>query len=452
MADVILIPEVAPQTSLPAKVRTRPAFDWVVRKSSTSFSAKFLMLPENFPILLDDKTGFVCEPVFLWLYESYVELKSVNNWYGVTYAYSDDLKEWFRFLEEIELPWTQANSADLESFCSAMLAVPSPYTGEKYKTTTINRRRTAISEFYKWIRVQEPYRSEKFSTSSLLNPLCKTSKIYAGEVDEKNHVSVILPHQLKNLMSSLGRGPLELEKLFRDYFNSSSTLKVMESSSIRLFVEIALYTGLRLFEINSLSVRHFDSYEDSNLQDTKLYPVSGIRRKGGARRSVDFPGVLIKKIIIYIRSERSYILDKTKSSLSFLFLHPLSAGSRWAGKRISNRKVEREFHDACLRCGLSKSVRVFYKDDARDKEFSVRKSIVPMFVFHDLRHSYAVWTYYSRKKTEVSPWLYIQKQLGHKNLSTTIDIYLDALRFFESVVTDQYMEYLRHGKKEYIKV
>ena len=73
--------------------------------------------------------------------------------------------------------------------------------------------------------------------------------------------------------------------------------------------------------------------------------------------------------------------------------------------------------------------------------WSVVSKLCPLFVVHDLRHTYAVWTYYILKENgEAEPWLYIQAQLGHEDLSTTQDTYLKATGDFEASVSDLYME------------
>ena len=57
----------------------------------------------------------------------------------------------------------------------------------------------------------------------------------------------------------------------------------------------------------------------------------------------------------------------------------------------------------------------------------------PKHSFHDLRHTYAVITYHLEKQNGNSePWKKIQSILGHKNLSTTMDIYLDQVNAFDT--------------------
>ena len=49
----------------------------------------------------------------------------------------------------------------------------------------------------------------------------------------------------------------------------------------------------------------------------------------------------------------------------------------------------------------------------------------PRYRVHDLRHTYAVWTYHIRTSLgDNEPWKWIQSQLGHSTLDTTINTYL----------------------------
>ena len=54
---------------------------------------------------------------------------------------------------------------------------------------------------------------------------------------------------------------------------------------------------------------------------------------------------------------------------------------------------------------------------------------------HDLRHTYAVWSYHILKSLgDPEPWKSIQIQLGHKHIDTTINTYLKYVSLLDEKV------------------
>jgi integrase/recombinase XerC len=177
-------------------------------------------------------------------------------------------------------------------------------------------------------------------------------------------------------------------------------------------------------------------------------PISPLRRyrlrvlgKGGVTRTVKFPGELIIDLKAYVEGERAFIVSHLGEPASdYLILHPTSV-SRYGGKKVSTRTFERGFAAACIRAGLFTNESIEHFSWARDGLDRVEKTTqTPSFVFHDLRHTYAVWTYYKLKKHMAEPWLDIQACLGHKDLKTTLQKYLRCAQDFEARISDAYME------------
>ncbi|SEA87197.1 integrase/recombinase XerC [Variovorax sp. YR216] len=350
-----------------------------------------------------------------------------------------------RFLEEFHIPWHRALKHHLDTFCSTMRATPAPSTGEPYSTNTINRRRIAIILFYEWARVEFGSFGGGVRRDCLMHKECHPKRKLEKLSTEKSHVSVIFPHQARPLVKALGKRPSELAALYSSVpaFERKAPIVHLESSRDRLAVEIALKTGLRLFEVTGLTLSNFNPFKKQTILQTELYQVGNILRKGGRKRSVDFPGALITEILTYIDGERSCICRWTGSKTDRLILNPMRSGFA-RGKPVSRRTIERRFSSACMESGLTKIIQrvrieesggVSTPDDVK----------VPLFVFHDLRHTYTVWTYFARRKSDKAPWVYLQKQLDHAHLSTTTNIYLDSLPQFEQIASDKYMATL-HGK------
>lgn len=423
-------------------MQNQEKFNWVLQRSDTSFSSKFEQLPNGFPILLDYDSGVICEPVLLWLHESYC-LPAPENWFNTVWAYASDAKDWFVFLEEIERPWVEATVADLNMYRSAMRKIKSPTTGKKYATETINRRTAAILQFYKWLRTQHHFKFRRIKPHYLLHDSCAKPNGLEPDADEDKHISVLLPVQARKLLETLGPRPSTIsDKFFRvepGGRRSFADVDVRETSRDRLSADIALRTGLRIFEIHGLTVNHFKRFLNVDVVDTKLYAIGKIKRKGGRWRNVEFFGTTIKEILVYIKCERAYLVKRFNNKSDKLLLNPVGSVN-YSGKPTSKRTIQRRFHDACLKAGLRKS-----EFSPESHIHGANSSEAPLFVFHDLRHTYAIYTYYQRKKTDVAPWMYLQKQLDHGHVQTTIDTYLDASTLFEHIVTDRYMEDLANA-------
>jgi Site-specific recombinase XerD len=109
-------------------------------------------LLEDFPILVDDESGEVNEPVLYFLRNQHVD--GNGKFFGNTvWSYAEDLKDWFRFLDVINVKWTNVRVAHLKSYCAVMERTESPHTGKVYSSNTINRRLATINSFYGWARV-----------------------------------------------------------------------------------------------------------------------------------------------------------------------------------------------------------------------------------------------------------------------------------------------------------
>jgi integrase/recombinase XerC len=214
----------------------------------------------------------------------------------------------------------------------------------------------------------------------------------------------------------------------------------------RLAPHIAVTTGLRIGEVVKLNIDKFRRLGNiADIVSTEVYKIN-IFGKGRKWRTVSFSGDLIIEILTYIQTERAYIEYYSKIRSQALLLNPLFVGSR-KGRRISVRTLQRRFASACLQEGLSTiEDRLSYSKDSTGLLHSHPKTkVCPLFVFHDLRHTFSVWTYHSRKHFDPAPWLHIQRELGHADIRTTTNRYLKAVNEIEPMVSDGLIKYL-NGK------
>lgn len=79
-----------------------------------------------------------------------------------------------------------------------------------------------------------------------------------------------------------------------------------------------------------------------------------------------------------------------------------------------------------------------------DADTSRRKEFVADLSTHDLRHTYAVWTYLILKAGgDPNPWIFIQSQLGHRSSETTISVYLRMSIMFENSLGQSLADYVK---------
>ncbi len=425
-------------------------FNWILRESTTGFSDLFKCLPDKFPILLDEDSGIICEPVFLWLYDYKLD-NSTTDVKNTLWAYANDAKQWFMFLEAAKKSWITATKADLNKYCEVMRGIKSPETEETYATNTINRRRISVIQFYKWAKTQLGIKVKGLVVNNLLHLGCRLKSKFEKNPTDQHLISVMLPLEARALRVQLGKAPSELKEMFLELSSNGQKIftksDVKVSSRDRLHVEIALLTGLRIQEVTRLKITQFARFHGREISETQMYGIEKVLRKGGNRATVDFPGMLLLQILDYIDFERNYLKTRFGGSSTLLFLNPSNAG-KFAGMPTSARTIERAFHAACVAAKLVKStLHTIPVNDAGGNVVTPANTAfvmvdAPTFVYHDLRHTFAVWTYHTKRKSESNPWLSVQKALGHKHLSTTINTYLRFTGWFENEVTDRYMESL----------
>ena len=329
-----------------------------------------------------------------------------------------------------------------------MRATISPETGRNYATRTIDRRVSTVVSLYKWA-IRSPYRAlfAEGVVAEIESIIRNRNDLDQDlDADEQQHVSLIQPAQARHILHCAGPTPREMcakEYLRRCTQNPElSEIIALGSSRNRLAMDIALGAGLRVSEVCGLGLMQFESFLGREpLAETEVVQIA-VKGKGSKTRNVDFSGSLINEIAEYVKSERAGVILLTgRNDTKALLVNSLSA-NRNAGARTSVRTLERAFSSACVEVGCSKTATLSKLDDDGSILALVQKT-VPLFVFHDLRHSFAIWTYYGRKRAgDSEPWMYIQKQLGHAHLTTTLKIYLSAAQDFEAHISDMAVKHL----------
>ncbi|AJY41867.1 site-specific integrase [Burkholderia humptydooensis] len=448
--------------------------EWVVRKVKELSDTKSKresdlqtvigrLLPTGFPFVVDDISGAISELILFYLYEKHFKEKASVLVINKLVAYAFDCKDWLNFLDCFEIIWHQATLEDLERYVGVMNAVISPSSGEAYHNSTPRRRVSTIEGLYQWAREKVIY-DGPLPKNALLWPIDGSSSNEEGtsrnkvtvsltaEEDEPVHVMEL--EQARCIMKKLGPLPREVivnrENVLFD--STDEAIRVMRldvrSSRDRLAAEYGLNSGLRISEIRGMNCNLFNGYKTESVEPNKHYKF-WVVGKGRKRRRVDVPGWLIQETLTYMECERSLIVSSVgiAANANALFLNPVITRQH-AGKRVSVRTLERQFAKACVetgQCVLEERTSIKQRGSVVEEKTFYQET--PLFVFHDLRHTYAVWTYYARKRAgDLEPWAYIQARLGHKHLTTTMNRYLKAAGDFEAAVSDAFM---RHINEKY---
>lgn len=437
------------------------ATEWVVRttrgrRQTANQPARRHLLPEGFPFVVDDVTGVVSELVLLYLYEEHYKRRSFIFVPNKLLAYAYDCKDWLAHLDFTGITWHQATVTDLSFYCGVLRATVSPTTGKAYSNLTIRRRKSTIEGLYAWAR-QAGLAPDVIPNEALLFPIVGTSTHDSEETretveipqtaDDCGPIRVMAHEQSVSILNALGPLP-SVRDATAPIREDLDVLATRHTSRDRLAAEYALNVGLRVSEVRGLSVNNFAAYRAEDIDPVRNYQLE-IIGKGRRQRTTLIPGWLIGETLKYIKGERSEIVSLCKSGTdpSALLLNPAST-TRYAGGRVSVRTLERQFESACMRAGQ-------YTDESRTLVEHTEGGIaqraflkrVARFVFHDLRHTYAVWTYYARKASgDSEPWLFIQARLGHAHLSTTLNTYLAAADTFEATVSDMFSRYINEKR------
>jgi integrase len=158
-----------------------------------------------------------------------------------------------------------------------------------------------------------------------------------------------------------------------------------------LILLVLAFTGLRLGEALALRLRHID-FTGKALTVSETFKRGKFgSTKSGRMRKVDLPELLVAELREYaVRSRNEMLKSGSGEEADLLFRDP-DLRNR---KPYSQRKIQTTLKKVCKLAGLR-----------------VRNP-------HDLRHTYATILLMAHQ----SP-AYVQKQLGHSSIKTTVDIY-----------------------------
>lgn len=382
------------------------------------------------PYIVDHPTMRIVEEQSCFLREHYIESgarRSRCTWIAAAHH----ILAWTELTQQMGIDWRDASRETLLTYRDLLLGGISPKRNQPYSNTTVRNYLLTVIAFYRFASKKGWY-----SGALHLDDDLPSSRFRALDRDMLAHTrnrataprsNDLLPRRVENLdgvrpftVSDWRRfvqvlGPLPSERQGSGAFASRD----------RLICEIAVRTGLRLAELRSLRAEQFIDLT-LPVEAPNAHQVVTIKGKRGTIRPVMFPNRLVQEIKLYIQFERARAVEGrvTKHEPKELFVS--GASYRTPGRPLTPRRYEQIVEDGCRKAGLMK--RVQKRDANTDRESEVS---VPLHTFHELRHTYAVWTYSAEKMAgNPEPWKRIQIQLGHKHLQTTTDTYLRLVEVF----------------------
>lgn len=368
-----------------------------------------------------------------FLREHYVKTggrSSPDTW--ATAAYS--LASWFDYLAAVGVTdWRLASKDDVTAYRESYEEAISPKTGMAYAGGTIGNRISTISAFYKYAGEVRWYEGDILAEISEDAP--ESRDLDSDELAHTRHkrrvriVSKLAPRRRPNRRLVRPLFDVELRAFLpelgpRPSERPSGDLRPCRD---RLLGDLGIFVGLRNDEIHQLTTYQFLSmHPDPNapVAEQSLTVIG----KGRKPRSVAIPNWLVLDALAYIEGERAAMMSIARRKKRKLSAQLLVAGSdsNSPGRPLTHRRLQQIVEEACIRAGI---VEIVERTDPDTNEIiAVKKA---KHCVHDLRHTYTVLTYHAEKALgNENPWKKIQAQLGHENVTTTINIYGKHVEIF----------------------
>lgn len=390
-------------------------------------------IPRDFPLIIDDTNGMVCQPCHFYLYDRYVNNVKGTFVKETVNSYARDLRQWMEYLTEFSVPWNEATEFHLQAYVDVMEVTVSPHTKRDYREKTKTHHKGVIEGMYRWMGDRYPWLFPRSGQLYLHTPRSHpvSVKVSKDDFGQSARTVFLQRDEAASLFNALGRLPCSGQSVPFDANGPTEWRSVM-----RLAGETAINAGLRLAELVGLKLQQFEQFRARKVAPNSAATIQ-VFGKGRKVRGVHFHGVLLEWILNYIDGERALALDGAPEHGKLL----VNASGHRRGQPLSKRTIQRAFAKACITVGLIKTGTVRHPVEDDWSELTDNIELRPKFTFHALRHTFAIWTYYARKAAgDSEPWMYIQGQLGHSELITTLKTYLDAVRDFEPYVSDVLMK------------
>ncbi|MEC2074314.1 MULTISPECIES: tyrosine-type recombinase/integrase [Bacillaceae] len=335
-------------------------------------------------MLLDDK-GLLVLPVMKYI--KYLDTRGKSPNTQKTYCYA--LKEYFTFLEDVNLGYKDVRLEDLVDFIAWLRnpyginkAVPLQPTEARKKENTINLILTAVNGFYDYL-----YRNEELDKAMVdlvtKEQLFKGAKrayrdfLYHVNQNSPSHKNVLRVKKRKVKLKVLSK--MEVEMLY----NGATNIRD------KLLIQTLYETGLRIGELLSLFIEDF-IFDHKGGHRIKL--VDRGELENGAKLKTSEREIYVSQSLMDLLDDYLYeVIDDLDIDTNFVFV-------KLKGKNIGHPMNYQ-------------NVSALFKRLRKKVKFKVHP--------HLLRHTHA--TMYYRQTGDIKQ---VQERIGHSQIQTTINFYL----------------------------
>jgi integrase len=360
-------------------------------------------LPDGFPFVYQSQTGIPIRHVLLYILRRWRQPKAgmkTPKSLNTAQAQAYDICDFLEHLDAYGLDYDSISQEIFDKFAENLSKAPSHTTGLMLSNKTVSRRLAHVASFL---------RSREFLMVGNADVELRDTPT-GGRLDDAQ-IHPLTETEWKKLIPHLG--PLPSER------------KPGETSILRLIAEWAVLTGVRRVELANLQIGQMEEVIAAGAGKLTVDVT-----KGGIPRPLWLHPDIVRETSIYMNGERAEVLAACDGKRqSFLFVNPRRAG-RFAGEKVRPDTISKWFRSAVLAAGLLRRPVGGHPGEN-------------LFVFHDLRHTFAVWTYrvleFAGRKR---PSKIVQARLGHKNLHTTESIYLTFIEDHEIEIGDQLRDHL----------
>lgn len=338
----------------------------------------------GFPILLDEEMRSVIPAnAFLRHYLMRGAIGSANSWPKTGRAMYD----YFSFLEAQGLQWNDVPKGDEHS----PVAAYRDYSLDEAKLgpSTVRQNVMYVCAFYEYALKEKWIDSLPFGYEDRFVGKNNSFLAHVDASDGTISVRDVLPKGRKTLPKFLSKSEVQ------------ALLRAVTNPHHRMIIRLGLHTGLRREELATFPLAYV--FDPNGIGRTErniricLDPTDGhgMRTKGNKERNIFISRAFLMDLHFYAIHQRG-----NRSQLSPQKYEPLFLNQD--GEPFANHGK-----------GIEKLVRKIGK--------KVGIKVHP----HMLRHTYATHTLHSMQRgtTTIEPLVYIQRQLGHESINTTM-IYL----------------------------
>lgn len=343
----------------------------------------------GFPIVLwEDMRSCSEANTFLRYYLARGAIESKKSWGSIGRAMYD----YFGFLEAHELSWDDVDRGENKT----LVAAYRDYCFEiaRLARNTVRQRVLYVCEFYEFAKRKGWIRSLPYEYED--RRVIHTGALLAHTDASGGKVSVrsVMPRTKEDLPKFLSKEQVK------------NLLGVAENTHHKMIIRMALQTGLRREELASFPVAYVFDPDAAGIKERNVRVTldpqdgTGMKTKGSRSRVIYISRRLMRDLhhyTIHWRGERASLSSEPQKPL---FLN--QAGQPWA-------------------------------EDGKGIEAMVRKVGAKASIKthpHMLRHTYATHTLVDlqrhRGDRRIEPLVFVQKQLGHASITTTM-IYLHLI-------------------------